>query len=337
MEKIRFAIIGCGAIATRHAIHIQHFGELVAVCDLVEERALALADQYQVPYYLTIEELISRETTIDVVVICTPNGLHAAQSVLALRQGYHVLVEKPMALAAADCETMLQAAIASGKQLFTVMQNRFNPPVQAVKKLLDAGSFGRLYSVQATCFWNRDQSYYQPSSWHGNKALDGGVLFTQFSHFIDLLYWFFGEVDTVMSVMDNMAHQTCSELEDVGAVVLRFKNGMIGTIHFSVNSFQTNREGSLTISGEKGIVKIGGEYLNTIEYAEFQDAVLPALPAGAGVNDYGTYRGSMSNHEQVYQNLVATLHQGTPFYADTMDGLKTVEIIEKIYQAANSR
>jgi UDP-N-acetyl-2-amino-2-deoxyglucuronate dehydrogenase len=191
--------------------------------------------------------------------------------------------------------------------------------------------------VQVNCFWNRDQSYYQSSSWRGTKALDGGILFTQFSHFIDLLYWFFGEVDTVMSLMDNMAHPSTSELEDVGGVLLRFKNGIIGTIHFSINSFQTNREGSLTISGEKGMVKIGGEYLNTIEYAIFQDAVLPELPAGAGVNDYGTYRGSMSNHELVYQNLVATLQEGTPFYADTLDGLKTVAIIEKIYQAANAR
>lgn len=337
MEKIRFAIIGCGAIAARHAIHIKNYGELVAVCDLQEEKALAFAHPFQVPYYLTMEELNSSESTIDVVVICTPNGLHASQSVQALRQGHHVLVEKPMALTVADCKTMLQAAAAAGKQLFTVMQNRFNPPVQAIKKLLDAGSFGQIYSVQVTCFWNRDQHYYQSSSWRGSKAMDGGILFTQFSHFIDLLYWFFGEVDTVMSVMDNIAHQSCSELEDVGGVVLRYKSGIIGTIHFSVNSFQTNREGSITISGEKGMVKIGGEYLNTIDYAEFQDAVLPVLPAGADVNDYGTYRGSMSNHDQVYQNLVATLQKGTPFYADTMDGLKTVAIIEKIYQAANSR
>ncbi len=335
MEKIRFAIIGCGAIAARHAIHIQHYGVLVAVCDLLEEKALAFANQYRVPYYLTMEELISRETTIDVVVICTPNGLHATQSVQALQKGYHVLVEKPMALTKTDCETMMQAAAEAGKQLFTVMQNRFNPPVQAVKKLLDAGSFGQLYSVQVTCFWNRNQSYYQQSSWRGTQKMDGGILFTQFSHFIDLLYWFFGEVDTVMSVMDNMAHQTTSELEDVGAVVLRFKNGIIGTIHYSVNSFQTNREGSITISGEKGMVKIGGEYLNTIDYSVFQDTVLPVLPGGAGVNDYGTYRGSMSNHDQVYQNLMATLQLGSPFYADTMDGLKTIEIIEKIYLTAN--
>jgi UDP-N-acetyl-2-amino-2-deoxyglucuronate dehydrogenase len=336
MEKIRFAIIGCGAIAARHAIHIQHYGELVAVCDLLEEKALAFANQYQVPYYLTMEELVCRERAIDVVVICTPNGLHAKQSVLALQQGYHVLVEKPMALTATDCATMMQAAADAGRQLFTVMQNRFNPPVQAVKKLLDAGSFGKLYSVQLTCFWNRDQSYYQQSPWRGTKEMDGGVLFTQFSHFIDLLYWFFGEVDTVKSVTANMAHPTSSELEDVGAVVLRFKNGIIGTIHFSVNSFQTNREGSIIISGEKGMVKIGGEYLNTIDYAVFQDAVLPALPAGAGANNYGTYRGSMSNHDQVYQNLIAALQLGSPFYANNIDGLKTVEIIEKIYHAANA-
>lgn len=337
MNRIRFAIVGCGAIAARHVVHIQAYGQLVAVCDVVPDKAASFAAKYQVPFYSTIHDLLSAETAIDVVVICTPNGLHAEQSVQALQKGIHVLVEKPMALTVSDCEQMMQVAQQSGKRLFTVMQNRFNPPVQAVKKILDAGGFGQLYGMQLTCFWNRDQQYYQTSDWRGTRSQDGGVLFTQFSHFIDLMYWFFGEVQNVMALAENLAHSNVSDIDDSGAVVLQFRNGMIGTIHYSVNSFQQNREGSLTIYGEKGMVKIGGSYLNAIEYASFRDMVLEQLPAGPGANEYPTYQGSMSNHDKVYESLVNTLENGTPYYTSSGDGLKTVEIIEKIYHAANLR
>lgn len=337
MNRIRFAIVGCGAIAARHVIHIQACGQLVAVCDVVPDKAQSFAGKYQVPCYHTIDDLFAGETAIDVVVICTPNGLHASQSVQVLQKGAHVLVEKPMALSVADCERMMQAADRSGKQLFTVMQNRFNPPVQVVKQILDAGGFGQLYSMQLTCFWNRDQRYYQTTNWRGTRWQDGGILFTQFSHFIDLMYWFFGEVQTVMALTENLAHKNVSEIDDCGAVVLQFRNGMIGTIHYSVNSFQQNREGSLTISGEKGIVKIGGSYLNTIEYASFQDITMEQLSEGSVANEYGTSQGTMSNHDKVYESLVNTLTSGTPYYTSSRDGLKTVEIIEKIYRAANLR
>ncbi|MBI2283045.1 MAG: Gfo/Idh/MocA family oxidoreductase [Bacteroidetes bacterium] len=337
MNRIRFAIVGCGAITARHVVHIQAYGQLVAVCDVVADKALLFANKYRVPCYFTINDLLAGETVIDVVVICTPNGLHAGQCVQLLQKGMHVLVEKPMALTVSDCERMIRTAELSGKQLFTVMQNRFNPPVQAVKKILDAGGFGQLYGMQLTCFWNRDQHYYQSADWRGSQSQDGGVLFTQFSHFIDLVYWFFGEVQNVLAMTENLAHRDVSEIDDCGAVILQFRNGMIGTIHYSVNSFQQNREGSLTISGEKGMVKIGGTYLNTIEYTSFQDQVLEQLPAGSGANEYGTYQGSMSNHDKVYESLVNTLENGTPYYTSSRDGLKTVEIIEKIYRAANLR
>lgn len=337
MNRIRFAIVGCGVIAARHVIHIQAYGQLVAVCDVVADKALSFAGKYRVPCYFTIDDLLAGETAIDVVVICTPNDLHADQSVQVLQKGIHVLVEKPMALSVTDCERMMQAAERSGKQLFTVMQNRFNPPVQAVKKILDTEGFGQLYGMQLTCFWNRDQQYYQTSDWRGTRLQDGGVLFTQFSHFVDLMYWYFGEVQTILALTENLAHRNVSEIDDCGAVVLQFRNGMIGTIHYSVNSFQQNREGSLTISGEKGMVKIGGAYLNTIGYASFRDLALEQLPAGSGANEYGTYQGSMSNHDKVYESLVNTLQNGTPYYTSSRDGLKTVEIIEKIYRAANLR
>ncbi len=332
MHKIRFAIIGCGRIAERHALHIKNYGQLAAVCDVLETKARSLAEQYQVPYFLSIELLLAYSESIDVIVICTPNGLHAQHAIQSLQKGFHVLVEKPMAITAMDCERMIAASQESGKQLFTVMQNRFNPPVQAVKNALNMGMFGKISSIQLTCFWNRNADYYV-NSWKGSRLLDGGTLFTQFSHFIDLLYWFFGDVKNTRSITKNAAHQSVIEFEDSGVAILEFENGIIGTINFSVNSFQKNREGSLTILGDKGVVKIGGEYLNTIEYSGFENGKLENIGVSNSANDYGTYKGSMSNHDKVYENIIDTLQNNKPFYATPLEGLKTVEIIERIYQS----
>ena len=334
MNKIRFAIIGCGRIAERHAIHIHAYGQLVAVCDVVQTKAIAIATKYEAVCFFQPEELLSAKLEIDVIVICTPNGLHAQHAIQALNKGFHVLVEKPMALSKMDCERMIDSANKSGKQLFTVVQNRFNPPVMAVKKALTQNAFEKISSIQLTCFWNRNNDYYK-DSWKGTKNLDGGILFTQFSHFIDLLYWFFGDVKSVAALTNNADHSDNIEIEDCGVALLEFENGIIGTINFSVNSFDKNREGSLTILGEKGTVKIGGEYLNTIEYAQFANYVLEMETATGEANDYGSYKGSMSNHDKVYGNLIDTLQTGTHFYANAFEGLKTVEIIERIYSKAN--
>jgi UDP-N-acetyl-2-amino-2-deoxyglucuronate dehydrogenase len=206
----------------------------------------------------------------DVIVICTPNGLHAQQTIRSLTKGYHVLVEKPMALTTADCTAMIAASRESGKRLFTVMQNRFNPPVQAIKRALDQHAFGKISAVQLICLWHRGPGYYS-NSWRGTREMDGGILFTQFSHFIDLLTWFFGEVRTVQAVTANSQHQGLIEFEDQGSAILQFETGILCTIHFSINSYAHNREGSLAITGDKGMAKIGGEYLNTIEYQQFEN------------------------------------------------------------------
>jgi predicted dehydrogenase len=334
MKKISFAIIGCGQIAQRHAKQVNHYGSLVAVCDIVEGKAAELGKEYNAAVYTDITLLLSHETSIDVIVICTPNGLHAQQSILSLNAGYHVLVEKPMALTANDCEKMIGAAEKNGKKLFTVVQNRFNPPVQAVKKALCENAFGKISSIQLTCFWNRNADYYT-NNWHGTKNMDGGILFTQFSHFIDLLYWFFGDVKKISAFTKNAEHGGVIEFEDCGVAILEFENGIIGTINFSINSFEKNREGSLTILGNKGFVKIGGEYLNTIEQEAFAGYHVGNVLADTKANDYGTYTGSMSNHDKVYKNLIATIQTGKPFYSDASEGLKTVQLIERIYEAAN--
>ncbi len=335
MQKIRFAIIGCGRIGVRHAQQIHAYGELVAVCDIVFGKAISLAEKYQAEAYKTLEDLLNEQKNIDVISICSPNGLHAAQSIQCLQSGFHVLVEKPMALNVDDCRAIITAAGKAGKNLFVVKQNRFNPPVIAVKKALDNGSLGKIYNVQINCFWNRGITYYQ-DTWRGTKDLDGGSLFTQFSHFIDLVYWFFGDIATVHTLTDNYAHQQIIEFEDTGAAVFKLVNGIIGSIHFTVNSFQKNMEGSLTIFGEKGTVKIGGQYLNELEYHCIENFSFDAMPEGNAANDYGTYIGSMSNHDKEYQQLIETIQSGNINTVNAFEGLKTVEIIQKIYRSANN-
>lgn len=331
--SLQFAIIGCGNIGKRHAEQIQAVGKLVAVCDIVREKAEELGEKYDATVFTSIEELINNKKQIDVAVICTPNGLHARHSITALKAGCHILCEKPMATSSVDCKAMINEAEKAGKLLFVVKQNRFNPPVVAVKKLLDEKKLGNIYSIQLNCFWNRDAKYYE-NSWKGTKNLDGGTLFTQFSHFIDLLYWMFGEVKQVKAFKKNFSHQHIIEFEDTGVVILEFVNGMIGTINYTVNSFQRNMEGSLTIFGEKGTVKIGGQYLNELEYQQVKDHAITNLPAGNKANEYGFYQGSMSNHDKVYQNLIDVIKNNAQMAASSYDGLKTVEIIEKIYAAA---
>lgn len=338
MEKLKIALLGCGRIAQRHAIHISRFANLVAVCDILPERADALAEEYGAKAMYSVAEMLEDKDALpDVIAICTPNGLHAKHAIAALKAGCHVLVEKPMALTSADCGDMIQTAERMNRRLFVIKQNRYNPPVAAVKDALDAGRLGKICSVQLTCFWNRDAEYYTDSEWKGTKQFDGGTLYTQFSHFIDLLYWYFGDVKEVHASMKNFLHQGVMEFEDAGVVMLNFNSGVLGTINYSVCSTHRNMEGSLTIIGEKGTVKIGGQYLNTLEYQEIQGEPILMNEMSNPPNEYGKYTGSMSNHDKVYENLVAVLQEGKGITTNFFEGLKTVEIIERIYAAANIR
>jgi predicted dehydrogenase len=330
---INFAIVGCGRIAQRHAEHISNKGKLIAVCDVVYEKANAMAESYGAVAYADYVDMLKNESAIDVVAVCSPNGLHAIHSIEALKAGYHVLCEKPMGLTVQECGEMIQAAERANKRLFAIKQNRYNPPVAAVKELIDFGKLGKVLSIQLSCFWNRNTDYYA-NSWKGTKDLDGGTLFTQFSHFVDLLYWLIGDVDEVAAMMGNFAHQGIIEFEDTGVVILKFTNGAIGTINYTVNSFQKNMEGSLTIFGEKGTVKIGGQYLNELEYQNIENYKIENLPEGNKANNYGNYTGSMSNHDKVYDNLIEVLTNNAAITTSSYEGMKTVEIIQKIYKAA---
>lgn len=335
MKDLKFAIIGCGRIAQRHAEHISNNGSLIAVCDIDKSKATELGEEYEANIYLDIDDLIEKEKEIDVISICSPNGLHAEHTIKAMKAGHHVLCEKPMAINVHDCGNMIQEAERANKRLFIVKQNRFNPPVEKVKSLIYSGQLGKIYSVQLNCFWNRNPQYYNTSNWKGTKDLDGGTLYTQFSHFIDLLFYLIGDVKEAYAITGNYNHHEEIEFEDTGAVTLKFFNGAIGTVNYSVNSYNKNMEGSLTIFAEKGTIKIGGQYLNELEYQELEGEKITDLPPGNPPNLYGQYVGSMSNHDQVYANVVDVLTNRGVIATNGFEGLKTVEIIEKIYSSAS--
>jgi len=334
MDKLKFAIVGCGRISERHAEQITRMANMVAVCDNIESKATLLGQKYGCEIYLNIDDLLNYENELDVVSICTPNGLHAEHSIKVLRKGIHVLCEKPMAITVFDCGEMIKEAERANKRLFIVKQNRYNPPVQAIKQALEENRLGRILSVQISCFWNRNPEYYTKSDWKGTKDLDGGTLYTQFSHFIDLLYWLFGDIKNVAALTKNSIHQQIIEFEDSGVVLIEFFSGIIGTINYNVNSFARNMEGSLTIFGEDGTVKVGGQYLNELEYQNIKDYRIENLPKGNPPNNYGQYVGSMSNHDKVYENVIEVLLNHGKIATNGFEGLKTIEIIDKIYTAA---
>lgn len=333
-KSIPFLLVGCGYIGKRHATLMQQYGTLKAVCDIDHTKAETFAEQFNCNAYSTIEQMLE-EVPADMIAVCTPNGLHAAHSIAALQKGLHVLCEKPMALAELDCNAMIDAALKAKRKLVVVKQNRFNAPVQAVKQALDQGKLGDIVSVQLNCFWNRDARYYAAGGWKGTSDMDGGILFTQFSHFIDLLYWCMGDVVKVEAFAQNYFHKQITAFEDTCVVILQFATGAIGTCHFTTCAYKSNMEGSITLFGSRGTVKIGGQYLNTLEYQCLDDGAITHSTDTGLPNDYGFYTGSMSNHDKMYEYVFNQLDDEKLMPASTYDAMKTVELINKIYKAVS--
>jgi predicted dehydrogenase len=333
LRPVRFAVIGYGNIGQRHAHHILTTpgAELVAVCDIDVRKSEFLSPD--VAFFRNCSALMESDVA-DVVSICTPNYLHEEHCIAALEKGHHALVEKPMAISTDSCDRMIAAAKQHDKLIFAVKQNRYNPPVKAVKKLLNEGGLGKLYLIQVNCFWNRSDAYYAESPWRGKKDLDGGCLFTQFSHFVDILYYLAGPITEAAGVLHNYAHQHNTEIEDTGAFTLKTADGAMVSFAFTTCSYDQNMEGAITIFGEKGTVKIGGQYLNTIEYQHIANGSLPEINISAKANDYGSYKGSMSNHDQVIQNVIDVLHHGGQIMVGAEEGREVVRIIEMMYSEA---
>lgn len=332
-NPVRFAIIGCGKIAARHAEQAARHGQLVAVCDIIKEKADALAAIYGSASYTSFDQLLESEKEIDIVAICTPNGLHGRHSIQALNKGVNVLCEKPLCISSTEAGLMIQSAEKAGRKLFVVKSTRYNPALIGLKNILSAQQLGQLYSFQLNCFWNRPAAYYA-NTWKGKTATDGGTLYTQFSHYIDALLWLLGDVKEIRGWRKNMAHQGIIEFEDSGIASLEMDSGVIGGLNWSINTFEKNMEVSLTIIAEKGNLRIGGEYMNKIEYQLTGGLVLDAAQDGQA-NDYGFYKGSMSNHDKVYENLLIALQDNSHPFTNAQDGLRTVETIERIYNSVS--
>jgi predicted dehydrogenase len=329
LKKINFAVIGYGRIGKRHAAIIDGYenAELVAVCDIKEEKKGSV----NVPFFKNIKELLNANLSIDVICICTPNGLHAEHALQVLEARKNVVIEKPMALKKVDCEAIIFKSLQVSKQVFCVMQNRYSPPAQWLYKVLNDSLLGKVYMVQINCFWNRDDRYYTPDTWHGSKDLDGGTLFTQFSHFIDIMYWLFGDITNIQAAFQNFSHKKTIDFEDTGLVHFDFVNGGKGCFNYSTSIFNQNFESTLTIVGEKGTIKVGGQYMEKVEYCHIENYEMPTLPPSNPPNDYGTYKGSAANHHYIIENVVEVLNDKTTITTNALEGMKVVDIIERIY------
>lgn len=330
---INFGIVGCGYIGKRHAAMINGNGacRLQAFCDIKHRESLGM-EAYDAAFYPDYARMLAGETGLDVVNICVPNGLHADFAVRAMEYGAHVVVEKPMALTTRDADRMLEVSRKTGRKVFCVMQNRYSPPSAWIKSLVDSGILGAIEMVQVNCYWNRDERYYVPGSWHGSADLDGGTLFTQFSHFVDILSWLFGDITNIKARFGDFRHRELTAFEDSGMVQFDLVKGGMGCFNYSTAVYDQNLESSLTIVAQNGSVKIGGQYMDKVEYCHVKDYEMPVLPPTNPGNDYGAYKGSAQNHQYVIQNVVDVLEGKTDAVTATVEeGRLVVDMIERIY------
>jgi predicted dehydrogenase len=332
-SKVGMVVVGLGHIGKRHAAMIAQNAEteLVAVCDVDRQKG---REDVSVPFFESIDAVLASGLEFDVLSIATPNGLHEAHGLKGLKAGKHVIIEKPMALTKAGCERILYEALNQRRHVFCVMQNRYSPPAIWLKDLMEKGVLGKIYFVQISCFWNRDERYYVEGGWHGTKELDGGTLFTQFSHFIDIMYWLFGDIENISGRLREFNHAALTAFEDSGSIQFDFVNGGIGSFNFSTSVWSENLESSMTIIAENGTVKIGGQYMNEVQLCRIRNYEMPVLPPGNPPNDYGLYKGSAANHHFVFENVVEVLKGRSPISTNAMEGMKIVEIIERIYRLA---
>jgi UDP-N-acetyl-2-amino-2-deoxyglucuronate dehydrogenase len=332
-KKIRFAIVGCGHIGKRHAEMILRHPEaaLIAMCDIKPKELLGI-EKYDVPFYNDIDEMLYSTPEFDVLNVCTPNGWHVTHSLKGLEKLKHIVCEKPMGLTKNSVEQVLFKALNVSRQVFSVMQNRYSPPSQWIKSVIENRIMGDIYLVQVNCYWNRDERYYKKGDWKGSQELDGGTLFTQFSHFVDIMYWLFGDITDIKAHFGDFNHKGLTDFEDSGMATFRFINGGMGCLNYSTSVWDSNLESSITVIGEKGSIKIGGQYMNEVEYCHIKDYVMPELAPSNPANDYGAYKGSAANHHYVIENVVDTLKNRTTITTNALESLKIVEIIERIYE-----
>jgi UDP-N-acetyl-2-amino-2-deoxyglucuronate dehydrogenase len=330
---VRVALLGCGRISRNHLEAIAKVDglRLVAVGDADRARAEAVGAEHGVPAFASLEEMLAAVPS-DLVSICTPSGLHPQHGIVAARAGRHVLTEKPMAISLEAADQLVQACDAAGVDLFVVKQNRLNPPIQLLKRAVDKGRFGRLYMANVTVRWTRPQDYYDAEPWRGTWEFDGGAIMNQASHYVDLMQWLVGPVESVMAKTATQARRI--EAEDSGAAVMRFRSGALGVLEVNVLTWPRNLEGSITLLGEKGSVKIGGTAVNRVEhwsFAEYDDddkLVDAANTSPPTVYGFG--------HEGYYRNVLSVLRGEAKAETDGRAGRKSLELILGIYESART-
>ncbi len=334
-SKIRFALAGCGRISEKHFEAIQKMGasaELVAVCDNDPERLKAAAQKTGAQPFESYAKLLAT-TKADVITLATPSGLHADQAIAAAEAGFHVVSEKPMATRWEDGKAMVAAFDKAEKRLFIVKQNRLNPTVMRLKKAIDQKRFGRIFLVTCNVFWSRPQSYYDAAKWRGTWELDGGAIMNQASHYVDLMDYLFGPIDTVHAFCATLARNI--QVEDTGVVSLKWRSGALGSLNVTMLTYPQNYEGSITIIGEKGTVRLGGTALNEFEKWEFADP----HPEDKEISSSGYQPTSVygNGHTAYYQNVVKTLTREEEPGTDGREGLRSLETLVAIYNSARDR
>ena len=329
--EYRVALVGCGRISRNHfdALRKVEGLTLTAVCDIVPERARAAAEQEGVACFASYEDML-RRAEYDIVSVCTPSGLHSAQGALAARAGKHVITEKPMAITLGQADELVKACDDAGVFLFVVKQNRLNPPIQLLRRAIDKGRFGRIFLANTTVRWQRPQEYYDAAPWRGTWEFDGGAIMNQASHYVDLIQWLVGPVESVMAKTATQARRI--EAEDSGVALLKFRSGALGVIEVNVLTYPRNLEGSITILGEKGSVKIGGTAVNRVEhwmFADYDDD--DKLVESASTNPPNVYG---FGHEGYYRNVLSVLRGEAQPQTDGRAGRKSLELILGIYESA---
>lgn len=343
-QKIKFGLVGCGRISYRHIAAIAAFREnaaLTCVCDLVADRAVIRATEYireaacrgkgniiRPRIYLNLDDMLENED-IDVLSICTPSGLHPIQGIKAAEKHIHVLTEKPMAIDLPSADKLIQACEENGVRLFVMMQNRLNSTVQLLKRSLDKGRFGSIHMVLSNVLWQRPQSYYDQAPWRGSWEMDGGALCNQAIHYIDMLQWLGGPVESAVALTGTLGRKI--EAEDTGSAVFRFKNGAIGSINVTMLTFPKNIEGSITILGENGTVKLGGMAMNRIERWEFETADDDDLLATESCYEPADVYGY--GHTAYYSNVLDVLGGKAEPCADGTEGRKSLELVCALYRS----
>lgn len=322
--KQHFAIIGCGKIAQRHAEQINRVGKLIAVCDIEISNAELLANQFNAKSYISVDEMLKCEPTIEIVSVCSPNYLHKVHTILALNAGKDVLCEKPLAIKVSDAEEMINSAKTNNKKLYVVKSSRYNYCIKKIKELIENNNLGNIYSFHLNMVWNRPNSYFQ-NSWKGTIDKDGGILFTQFSHYVDALIWLLGEVDSFTGFRSNRSDKNI-ESEDSGAIALKMKSGAIGTIHYTINAFEKNQEISLDLIAENATIKIGGEFMHQVIYQK------PSLISNVENKMNFKLRKSLSNHEDIYDELILAINNNPSSLPSAESAIKCIQLIENLYQ-----